>query len=130
MKGFLKGGIAAWIRAGNVTEKIQSITPEEFAEKLKSGKQNILDVRKLSEYESGHAKNAILFELSSSFQKNLHTLDKEKSYFIHCARGYRSMIASSILKANGFENIVNIHEGYAGIKKTDAPVEVSAETSV
>ncbi|MBI4946771.1 MAG: MBL fold metallo-hydrolase [Bacteroidetes bacterium] len=135
VKGFLKGGITSWISTGNITETIQSITPKEFAEKIipitiGTRNQNILDVRKPSEYESGHVKNATLFELSSSFKKNLHTLDKEQSYFVHCARGYRSMIASSILKANGFKNIINVYEGYAGIKNTNVPIELPAETSI
>jgi glyoxylase-like metal-dependent hydrolase (beta-lactamase superfamily II)/rhodanese-related sulfurtransferase len=129
VKGFLKGGIAAWVNAGNVAGKIQSITPQEFAQKLQSGKQNILDVRKSSEYESGHVKDAQLLELAS-FPKNLKALDKNKPYFVHCARGYRSMIASSILKANGFENIVNVYGGFEQIKNTDAPIEISAEVSL
>ena len=124
VKGFLKGGIASWTHAGNPVEKIQSITPQEFADKIKDGKQNILDVRKPSEYEPAHVKNAQLHELAT-LPKNLNTLDKKKSYLVHCAGGYRSMIAASFLKANGFENIINVYEGFAGIKKTSAPIEVS-----
>ena len=129
VKGFLKGGITAWINAGNSTDKIQSTTPQEFSDRVKAGKQNILDVRRPSEYESGHVKNAQLLELAS-FPKSLAAIDKNKSYYVHCARGYRSMIASSILKANGFENIVNVYEGYAGIKNTDAPIEISEAASI
>ena len=129
VKGFLKGGIAAWINAGNNIEKIQSLTPQEFAGKLKSGKQNILDVRKPFEFENGHVKDAESFELAS-LEKSLNSLDKKKNYLIHCKAGYRSMIASSILKANGFENIINIYGGFDQIKNTDAPIEISAEASL
>jgi len=124
IQGFLKGGIAAWTNAGNTAEKIQSITPQEFAEKIKSGNPNVLDIRKTSEYENGHVKGAELRELATLSQ-NLSKLDKQKTYLIHCASGYRSMIASSIMKANGFENPVNVYGGFNQIKNTSAPIEAS-----
>ena len=123
VKGFLKGGIKTWMDAGNPVEKIQSATAQDFADTLKSGKQNVLDVRKPSEHESGHVKDATLLELAS-FPNSLNSLDKNKSYFVHCAGGYRSMIASSILKANGFNHVVNVYGGFNQIKNTDAPIEV------
>lgn len=135
IKGFLKGGIAAWTSAGNSVEKIQSITPQEFADRVKagpsraSGPEMILDVRKPSEYETAHVKGAQLLELAS-LSKDLNSLDKKKTYLVHCAGGYRSMIASSILKANGFENPVNVYGGFNQIKNTSAPVEASAKEAV
>lgn len=128
VKGFLKGGMAAWVKAGKPVEKIQSITPKEFADKIKDWKQNVLDVRKTPEYETAHVKGAELMELAS-LSKNLNKLDKQKTYLVHCAGGYRSMIASSILKANGFENPVNVYGGFNQIKNTSAPIAVSTETS-
>lgn len=125
ISGFLKGGIASWTNSGNPVEKVQSITPQEFADKIKTGKENILDVRKPSEYETSHVKNAELLELAA-LSKNLNKLDKQKTYLIHCAGGYRSMIASSILKANGFENLVNVYGGFNQIKNTSAPIQNSA----
>jgi hydroxyacylglutathione hydrolase len=127
--GFLKGGIAAWTSAGNPVDKILSITVQEFADKVKTGKENILDVRKTSEYETAHVKGAELLELTA-LSKNLDKLDKQKTYLVHCASGYRSMIASSIMKANGFANPVNVLGGFNQIKTTSADVEVSAEASV
>ena len=129
VKGFLKGGINAWINAGNPVDKVQSITPHEFAEKITpiaigAGKENILDVRRPAEFETAHVKNAEPFELAS-LQKNLTSLDKKKNYLIHCAGGYRSMIASSILKANGFENVMNVYGGFNQIKKTSVIIEFS-----
>ena len=133
VKGFLKGGISAWTNAGNPIEKIKSISPQEFADKINpknisAEKQNILDVRKRSEYETAHVKGAELLELAT-ISKNLNKLDKQKTYFVHCAGGYRSMIASSIMKANGFENPVNVYGGFTQIKNTQVPVEVSAEAT-
>lgn len=129
VKGFLKDGLAAWIDAGNELEEIHSITPDAFANKIKSGTQYILDVRKPSEYENGHVKDAELFELASLIKK-INTLDKKKTYLIHCAGGYRSMIASSILKANGFENILNVYGGFGQIKNTSAPITISSEATL
>lgn len=129
VKGFLNGGISAWINAGNPVEKVQSITPEEFAENVKAGKQNLLDVRKPGEFESIHVKGAQLLELAA-LSKNLDKLDKNKNYLIYCASGNRSMIAASILKANGFNAVANVYGGINQIKNTTAPVEVAAEITV
>lgn len=124
VKGFLNGGINAWISSGNSVDKIQSITPGEFADTLKSEKQTVLDVRRPSEFETSHVKNAEHLELAV-LSKNLNSLDKKKKYFVHCAGGYRSMIASSILKANGFENVTNVYGGFNQIKNTAVPIEIS-----
>lgn len=127
-KGYLKGGMTAWTKAGNPIDNIQSITPQEFADKVKAGKQHVLDVRKTSEYESGHVKGAELLELAT-LSKNLNKLDKKKTYLVHCAGGYRSMIASSIMKANGIENPVNVYGGFNQIKNTSVPVQAASEAT-
>jgi len=129
VNGYLKGGINVWTTSGNPIEKIQSITPQEFADKIKSGKESILDVRRPGEFETAHVKNAEHLELAT-LPENINSLDKKKNYLVHCAGGYRSMIASSIMKANGFKNVVNVYGGFNQIKNTDAPVEVSTEASV
>jgi hydroxyacylglutathione hydrolase len=133
IKGFLNGGISAWIKEGNPIEKIESIPPQEFANKINTAiarneKLNILDVRKTSEYETAHVKGATLLELAS-LSKKLNTLDKQKTYFVHCAGGYRSMIATSILKANGFENAINIFGGFSAIINTTIPVISSTQVA-
>ena len=127
--GFLKGGINSWIKAGNKLDTVKSITPQEFADKIKIGKENILDVRKPFEYETAHVKNAELLELAV-LPGSMNKLDKQKDYLIYCASGNRSMVAASILKANGFVNISNVYGGINQIKNTSAPIEVSAEASV
>ncbi|MBI3500368.1 MAG: MBL fold metallo-hydrolase [Bacteroidetes bacterium] len=129
VKGYLKGGINSWVEAGNPVDKVVSITPQEFAQRIKSGRENILDVRRPGEFEISHVKNSEHIELAS-LPQNLSTLSKNKSYLIYCASGNRSVTAASILKAKGFENIMNVYGGINQIKYTDAPIEVSAETSV
>jgi len=81
----------------------------------------VLDVRKEGEYKSTHLENAELFPLDF-INENMNVLDRDKTYYIHCASGYRSVIAASILKARGFENLVDIAGGFAALKKTKLPI--------
>lgn len=122
VRGVLKGGIAAWASAGEKVETVTSITAEDFAKKV--GSEIVLDVRKPGEYESGHVQGAQHLELAD-LEKNLSQLDKNKNYLIHCAGGYRSMIASSILKAHGFTRITNVYGGYNKIKNSGVKIENS-----
>ncbi|MBK9285179.1 MAG: MBL fold metallo-hydrolase [Sphingobacteriaceae bacterium] len=118
--GFLEGGIEAWKNAGKKTEQIISITANEFAQRAKNSKINILDVRRPGEHEAQHLENVSNKPLD--FIVDWHvTLDKEKEHYIHCAGGYRSMIASSILKRNGFKNLIDVEGGFSAIAKTDLP---------
>ena len=122
VKGYLKGGMKTWTDAGNEVVKIQSMTPEQFAERIKSNSCSILDVRKDGEYETSHVKNAQHLTLCE-IPANINAVDKNKTYLIYCAGGYRSMIASSILSANGYTNLVNVYGGFNKIKETEAPLE-------
>lgn len=119
--GFLEGGIESWIAAGKNTNTVKSIEPFQFADIVAGGNANVLDVRKLSEAEAGHVKNAAIIPLADLNQQ-FSSIPKNKTVYIHCAGGYRSMIASSMLKAQGYENIVNVHEGWSKIKTTDIPI--------
>ena len=126
--GFLEGGMDAWVKAGMKTDTINSINPDQFAKEVRGGKNEeiILDVRRPGEYESGHVENANLFCLTNfSDQNNLKSLSLDQPYFIHCAGGYRSMIAASILKTQGFTNIVNVRKGWSGIKEENLPLIIS-----
>lgn len=126
VKGFLKGGIKSWIGQGKPVETVQSISAEKLAEEInKQPDINVLDVRKPSEFDNGHIENAENICLST-LPGNIGKLDKNETYYVHCAGGYRSMIALSILKEKGFNNLINIYGGYAKIKETNAPVVVSA----
>lgn len=121
--GFLDGGFAAWQNAGKPTDLVVSITPEEFALDLKFGNDRILDVRKPGEFESGHLVNAELFSLDS-LQQNLNRISASEDLCVHCAGGYRSMIACSILKANGIQRVKNVMGGYAKIKEAGADIVI------
>jgi hydroxyacylglutathione hydrolase len=116
--GYLKGGFAAWELAGLETDQIQSVTPEELAQQLKKDKKTaILDVRKTSEYQSEHLIDVMNTPLDY-INFNMAQLDKNNTYYVHCAGGYRSMIFISVLKARGFDNLIDIKGGFNAIKAT------------
>ncbi|MGJ8593960.1 MAG: MBL fold metallo-hydrolase [Aquaticitalea sp.] len=119
--GYLEGGLAAWKAAGKDVETLGSISAEEFAKRAKSQDLNILDVRKDGEYASTHLEGAQHFALDF-INQNMNQVDKDKTYHIHCAGGYRSVIAASILKARGFDKLVDIAGGFGAIKETDLPM--------
>ncbi|NNE30828.1 MAG: MBL fold metallo-hydrolase [Winogradskyella sp.] len=118
--GYLDGGIEAWQSSGRAIETLESITADEFADKAKKADLNILDVRKIGEYQSMHLEDAQHFSLDL-INENMSDVNKDKTYYIHCAGGYRSVIAASILKARGFNNLIDIAGGFGAIKKTDLP---------
>ncbi|MEZ5013882.1 MAG: rhodanese-like domain-containing protein [Chitinophagales bacterium] len=122
--GHLEGGIAAWTQAGKPVETVQSAHPELMAPVYDNPEYVILDVRKPSEFESEHVKGAVNIPLSD-LQERIAEIDMHKKYFVHCAAGYRSMMAASILKQNGVTDFVNIYGGWGAIKKTDLPKESS-----
>ena len=100
--GYLEGGFDSWKNSGKETDTIHRISPEEFAEKFNENTK-VIDVRKESEYEAEHVNNAFRRPLSE-INEWVRTLDNSEHFFIHCAGGYRSMIASSILNSRGIRN--------------------------
>jgi glyoxylase-like metal-dependent hydrolase (beta-lactamase superfamily II)/rhodanese-related sulfurtransferase len=115
--GYLEGGIENWIKAGKQTDTIKQIDAETFVEKANTQMMAILDVRKNSEYLSEHMKNVENIPLDL-INDSMGSIDRHKTYYIHCAGGYRSMIAASILKARGFENVIDVVGGFKAIKDT------------
>jgi glyoxylase-like metal-dependent hydrolase (beta-lactamase superfamily II)/rhodanese-related sulfurtransferase len=116
--GFLKGGFAAWKASGKEIDEIKSIKADEFANILNANPSiNVLDVRKKSEYDSEHVIGAENFPLDY-INQNMANIDRNKEYYIHCAGGYRSMIAASILKARGFDKLIDVAGGFKAIKET------------
>ncbi|MDR2205579.1 MAG: MBL fold metallo-hydrolase [Flavobacteriaceae bacterium] len=113
--GFLNGGFEAWKNSGKETDEIKRISPEEFAAKF-SNRSKVVDVRKSSEYETEHIAHAFSKPLDSinDWAENI----SDEHFFLHCAGGYRSMIAASILNARGIRNFTEIEGGFGGIKKT------------
>ncbi|EAY25501.1 MBL fold metallo-hydrolase [Microscilla marina] len=116
--GYLKGGFDAWQTANKPVDQIKSIEATELATLNKSGNINILDVRKPTEYQSERIVDAQNFPLDF-INGHLNDLDKEATYYIHCAGGYRSMITSSILKKHGYPNVIEVKGGFREIAKTD-----------
>lgn len=116
--GFLDGGFPAWKAAGMDTDSIESISAAEFAERQKRLKPLVIDVRKPSEYLSEHVIDAENIPLDF-INERMSEFSKDKTQYLHCAGGYRSMIAASILKARGYENVVNVAGGFAAIAETD-----------
>lgn len=115
--GYLKDGFRAWKEAGKEIDQIESIDADELAKIMDKKSLNVLDVRKKSEYQSEHiidAENAPLDFINDSMAQ----LDKNKTYYVHCAGGYRSMIFNSILRARGYDNLIDVKGGFKAIKET------------
>jgi rhodanese-related sulfurtransferase len=113
--GYLKGGFEAWKADGREVDSIKTVTTDELSHIIEKEGANILDVRKNSEYLSEHvidAENAPLDYINDSMAQ----INKDKTYYVHCAGGYRSMVFISILKARGFDNLVDIKGGFDAIK--------------
>lgn len=120
--GYLKGGIEAWEAAGKDIETITSISVDDFSEDFKNKAIHVLDVRKDGEYASEHLEGDQVQHFALDFiNDNMNAIDKDKTYYLHCAGGYRSVIAASILKARGFNNLIDIAGGFGAIKKVDLP---------
>ena len=115
--GYLKGGYDAWKLAGKETDTIISITASALAEKMKLTHINILDVRKKSEFDSEHIMDAVNAPLDY-INDSMLLIDKNKKYYVHCAGGYRSMIFISILKARGYDNLIDVSGGFKSIKES------------
>ena len=115
--GFLKGGFDAWKKAGKEIDHITSITPRELTDIMKKEEVNLLDVRKKSEYDSEHIEDAENIPLDY-INDNMAQIDKNKTYYVHCAGGYRSMVFTSILRARGYEKLIDINGGLKAMKET------------
>jgi glyoxylase-like metal-dependent hydrolase (beta-lactamase superfamily II)/rhodanese-related sulfurtransferase len=116
--GYLKGGFEAWKTAGKEVDEIESITASTFADIYrKDNHLTIKDVRKTTEFETGRIKEAENIPLAQ-ISELMTEFDNEETNYIHCAGGYRSMVASSILKSRGYDNVVNIQGGIGAIAET------------
>lgn len=116
--GFVDGGVEAWIKDGYKTSVVETIDAESFARLNKNNKLSVYDVRKPGEFETEHIINAKHTPLSNLFD-HLKEFDASDKNYIHCAGGYRSMIANSILKKSGIHNVVDVLGGFAKIKQTN-----------
>ncbi|WP_340153194.1 MBL fold metallo-hydrolase [uncultured Marivirga sp.] len=118
--GYLDRGFNNWKYAHKEIDKVSRIDARELACEMKDVPL-IFDVRKKSEFDSEHvigAQNIPLNQINS----HLAELPKDKPFIIHCAGGYRSMLAASILKARGWEKFIDVRDGFKGIKETNIPI--------
>ncbi|MFZ6052106.1 MBL fold metallo-hydrolase [Halocola ammonii] len=115
--GILKGGIEAWKGAGKEVDTMESISAEELKTRFDKG-ATVIDVRKPGEYQSEHLENVENIPLDF-INENMEKFPKDKKFHLHCAGGYRSVIAGSILKSRGYHDLVNVEGGFKALKETD-----------
>ncbi|WP_136479892.1 MBL fold metallo-hydrolase [Cognatitamlana onchidii] len=117
--GYLDGGIEAWLNSGRDIETVTSISAETFKTDFENKTIKVLDVRKDGEYKSEHLEGNNVQHLALDYlNDNMNAINSDNEYYVHCAGGYRSMIAVSILKARGFNKLIDIAGGFAAIKNT------------
>nr|MBS0037592.1 MBL fold metallo-hydrolase [Saprospiraceae bacterium] len=118
--GFLENGFSAWKESGSEYTTIETLSPQRLAEDYVPGKIKLVDVRKPGEYQAEHVDGAVNVPLDF-LNEEMDTLSSNEKMYLHCAGGYRSMIAASILKARGFDQLVNVDGGFDQIKLTSIP---------
>lgn len=124
--GYLEGGIESWVKAGKSIDTIQRITANKLKKEIKKDNLVIFDVRKSSEFISEHVPYAENTPLDL-IDKHICEFPSQNSFYIHCAGGYRSVIAASILKSRGFHNLIDVEGGFTKIKENG--IEVSKNIS-
>ena len=115
--GHLRGGYDAWKNSGKEIDTIQRISPYQFKRELINGDLTIIDVRKESEFEVSHLSNAINRPLAE-INDWIRDINAKQHFYIHCAGGYRSMMAASILQARGFRNFSEVEGGISAIQNS------------
>ena len=118
--GHLKGGYSTWIDAEKETDKVNRISAEEFAKRVKIDEDEVIDVRKESEYAAEHIEGAYSKPLAY-INEWVKGINAEKHFYLHCAGGYRSMMAASILQSRGFRNFTEVEGGFNAIAKKIFP---------
>ena len=119
--GFLNGGIQSWKQDGFEVDIVHRLSSIEFEAMYNIEKPIVIDVRKEAEFNAHHVKDAINIPLDF-INSNLPQFPKSKPFVLHCAAGYRSMIAASILKARGYDNFKDVVGGFNEISKTSIPI--------
>jgi glyoxylase-like metal-dependent hydrolase (beta-lactamase superfamily II)/rhodanese-related sulfurtransferase len=118
--GHLEGGFEAWVKAGKEVDTIHRISAKQFADAVDVNKDMVIDVRKESEYSAEHIENA--YNKPLAFINDwIKDIDQKQHFYLHCAGGYRSMIAGSILQARGYRNFTEVEGGFKAIAETPVP---------
>lgn len=118
--GYLNGGVDAWKEAGKEVDTLESVDAETLKEKLQH-RVPVFDVRNNSEYDNGHIPQAVHAPLGF-LGEHWNEFPLDEKFYVHCAGGYRSVIAASILKSRGIHNVVDVAGGFAAIKDAGIPV--------
>lgn len=132
IEGYLDGGFEAWQKAGEPVDMVVDVEPDELAMDIPFD-QNlvIVDVRKQTEYADGHVKDAINIPLVDLMDPgSMSDLDEKHNIYVHCAGGYRSVIASSLLKRQGIHNLRNVVGGFGKIKEMPDKFKIEKEAEV
>jgi hydroxyacylglutathione hydrolase len=128
-RGFLKGGVTGWEQAGLPVAHLPQMTPQELQERLNSNGMQVLDVRRELEWQAGHIAEAAWFPLDQ-FKVSAPEVDLAKPLAVHCQGGYRSMIACSLLRRAGVENVINVSGGFDAWRNAGLPVETAVAEKV
>ena len=115
--GYLNGGIENWINSGKLTDKIDRISAEKLEEEMRKNTP-VIDVRKPGEFQAEHVENVPNIPLDY-LNEHMQEFPKNETFILHCAGGYRSVIAASILKSRGYKQVQDVIGGYAAIAKTN-----------
>jgi len=132
IEGYLNGGYASWLEAGEPIDMIIDVEADEVAMDISfDPNMVILDVRKAPEYADGHIKEAINIPLNELTDPgSMANLDDHHNIYVHCAGGYRSVIASSLIKRQGIHNIRNILGGFGKLKELDDKFEIEKDSAI
>lgn len=122
--GYLNEGISGWTKAGMETDRLSSVTVDQLEELKKTNDLHILDVRRTGEHDAAHINGSQNFPLDY-LNENLSEVSKENEQYIHCKSGYRSLIASSILKARGYK-VIDIEGGFDAIEASKVELQETA----
>jgi len=126
--GYLDGGFEEWKKSGKQVDVVNRISSEELASVATvRAMPLVVDVRKKSEFDTVHLFNVVNIPLTQLIE-HIDDLPIDNPFYIHCASGYRSMIASSMLKAKGIHNFYDVEGGIEAIKKTDIPLVLETAT--
>lgn len=131
VKGYLNGGYEAWKNAGETIDMIIDVEADELMMDIPHDTNLVvLDVRRPTEYADGHLKDAVNIPLNDmNDPASMTNLEEEQNLYVHCAGGYRSVIAASLLKRQGIHNLRNVLGGWGKIKEQEK-AEIVKETSV
>lgn len=118
--GYLEGGFEAWKEAGEKVDTIDVVSMDQFINDFENSQRDVIDIRKSTEYETAHLNVAQNLPLDDFLTTNFNTaINKDQNYYLHCRSGFRSTIASSILKKMGYNNFINIVGKFDDMKNSD-----------